>query len=179
MAHTLSQNAGGYAQFDVDGTKDYTIRFTATFSKAIAYDNGQSAGGTEGHNNRVGVNFYDATNGVYYNFALSMVWRNAVRIINENGKDMYNDTNYPLSGGDDARKSFYSDRDKYAKIGDTKLEIVMTKVGNTISVSFNGYTLETLTVAADANIVPAILSYDLQASTNPMTITYSHMFVLQ
>ena len=178
LTHTLEQEAG-YAQFDVDGTKDYTISFTANFSKAIAYDNGQSAGGTEGHNNRVGVNFYDATNGIYYNFALSMVWRNAVRIINENGKDMYNDTNYPLSGGGDARKSFYSDRDKYAKMGDEKMEITMKKVGNTISVSFNGYTLETLTVAENANVIPAILSYDLQASTNPMTITYTNFLCLE
>ena len=178
LTHALAQEAG-YAQFDVDGTKDYTISFTANFSKAIAYDNGQAAGGAEGHNNRVGVNFYDATNGVYYNFALSMVWRNAVRIINENGRDMYNDTNYTLDDGSDARKSFYSARDQYAKMGDEKMDITMKKVGNTISVAFNGYVLETLTVAENANIVPAILSYDLQASTSPMTITYTNIICLE
>ena len=179
LTHTLKKSADGFAKFNVDGAKDYTIRLTATFSKAIAYDNGQSAGGDEGHNNRIGVTFYGGENGTSYNFALSMVWRNAVRIINESGKNLYNDTDYTLSNGNNARTSFYSVRDKFAKMGDTKVDITMKKVGNTISVYLNDYKLETITVAEGANLIPAILSYDLQDSTSPMAITYSNMFVLQ
>ena len=108
-----------------------------------------------------------------------MVWRNAVRIINESGKNLYNDSNYTLSTGGDARKSFYDDRSKFATMGDTKVEIMMKKVGNTITVYFNDYKMETLTVAEGANLIPSILSYDLQDSTNPMTITYSNILVLQ
>ena len=180
LTHTLKKNSDGFAKFDVDGTKDYTVRLTANFSKAIAYDNGQSAGGPEGHNNRIGVVFYGGEDGTSYNFALSMVWRNAVRIINESGKGLYNDSEYTLAdGATKARKSFYDVRDKFATMGDTKLDIVMKKVGNTISVYFNNYLLETITVAEDANLIPAILSYDLQDSSNPMTVTYSNVVIFQ
>ena len=41
----------------------------------------------------------------------------------------------------------------------------------------NCYKLETLTIAENANVIPAILSYDLQDSTNPMTITYTDFFI--
>ena len=179
LVHTLTKNANGFAQFNVDPTKDYTVRLTATFSSPIAYDNGQSAGGAAGHNNRIGITFYGGASGTSYNFALSMVWRNAVRIINESGKNLYNDSNYTLSTGGDARKSFYDVRNKFATMGDTKIDIVMKKVGNEISVYFNEYKMETITVAEGASLIPAILSYDLQDSTSPMTITYSNMFIVQ
>ena len=108
-----------------------------------------------------------------------MVWRNAVRIINESGKGLYNDTAYTLTAGGDARKSFYDVRNKFATMGDTKVDIVMTKVGNEISVYFNDYKLETLTIAEGESVIPAILSYDLQDSNNAMTVTYSNMFIVQ
>lgn len=179
LTHTLTKNSGGFAQFNVDPAKDYTVRFTATFSSPIAYENGQSAGGEAGHNNRIGVTFYGGESGTSYNFALSMVWRNAVRIINESGKGLYNDTAYTLTAGGDARKSFYDVRNKFATMGDTKVDIVMTKVGNEISVYFNNYKLETLTIAEGESVIPAILSYDLQDSNNAMTVTYSNMFIVQ
>ena len=185
MTHTLKKNADGFAKFDVDGTKDYTIRFTASFfdkdgnpaTAAPGYDDATAK--ANGKNNRVGVTFFDETNSTYYNYGYSMMWYNAVRIINTSEKSMYNDSDYKLADDSSARASFYGVRDKFTAKNDTQVNIMMKKVGNTISLYINNYLLETLTVADGANVIPAILSYDLQDSTNPITVSYSNVVIFQ
>lgn len=184
LTHELSQNANGVAKINVDGSKDYTVRLTASFFDKDG--NAATAGPGEeddtakmnGKNNHIGVTFF-GDNDVSYNYGYSMMYYSVIRMVNESGKNLYNDTDYTLSSGGNARKSFYSVRDKIGKKDDTQVEIKMVKSGNTITVYFNDYKLETLTVAENVALVPSILSYDLSEATNAVTVKYSNILVVQ
>ncbi|MBQ7879869.1 MAG: InlB B-repeat-containing protein [Clostridia bacterium] len=176
LTQTVQNNSTnvGLAKFNVDGTKDYAISMSVAFSEAAGpgYDNGTDG---QNKNNRVGVSFY-GEGATSYNYGYSMIWYNAVRMINTSEKSLYNDTDYTVNGSS-ARKSFYSEREQFTQNGAMGFELTMKKVGNTITVSINNYTLETLTVADGANLVPCLFSYNLKNTQTPVTVTYSNIAV--